>query len=254
VSTSTYLACAYYFSVPEFPSECPIVKDNALLIRDIILSKPGNPHVELGGQYDPHYEHKPAPQYKVCSESVRRKIKIAALSGQYENIFLLFRTNRVLLSGRGCSLLSGYYKVDINKIENDPNYDAPIIYAKEARFVDVTNSVDTREYVEETGNVRFPFYSDKNVEIRNLMTKWVETLDEKPNRLNDYISTTRELFKKVRLNEFNDGPYTDCINCHAEKCFLLKRIDKHGKIFNQLHPEVAKRLCLRFKQIYGSSP
>ena len=72
--------------------------DNSLLLRDILCcyktSKGYNDHIYWGGQYDPHYEHEMASQFKMCHKPYRNRIKKLVDSGLYDSIYLIFRGNK----------------------------------------------------------------------------------------------------------------------------------------------------------------
>jgi hypothetical protein len=82
------------------------------------------------------------------------------------------------------------------------------------------------------------------------MDTWVNALDQEPNRLKDYVLATNHTLRLFFANEFEDGPYQQCKNCKASKCYLMTRIRKSGKMCNQLSPERAQRMNIRLKQIY----
>jgi len=177
-----FLICVYYFSLPEFPNDCVIAKDNSLPVRDVLVSNPRNPHIELGGQYDPHYEHDPAPQFKMCARNARTKIMSLIDGDAYSKIYLLFRTNRVSLSKPNLHLISGYYDVDLDAVTIDPNYDQPVIYAKEARFTDLEAAIDISDFLTRHGYYRTHFSSQtKDGALEKTLSQWKERIKTAPN-------------------------------------------------------------------------
>ena len=157
-----FIQCTYYYSLPEFPQNCKIVNKNSLMVRDSLLANPNNPHVYYGGQYDPHYEHPNGPQYLVCHKSVRRKSKAIFDKKSYSDVYLLFRTTRKLLTNENDHLISGYYHINLDNIELDPEYEEPVLYAKDAKFVDTQESIDISAYLRKYSYYRTSFSTETN--------------------------------------------------------------------------------------------
>jgi len=244
-----YLTCVYYFSLPEFPQNCTIVRDNSLFVRDILVSNPYNRHIELNGQYDPHYEHDFAPQFKTCWERTRRRIMSIKNDNQYDEVYLLFRTSKMALSNTHTQYATGYYNVDLDKVDIDPNYEEPVIFAKEARFVDLKSAIKLSDFLKESRNRRFSFSSEtKNGFYRKDLEDWVARIGEAQNRLDDYINATRTLERFFRYYEYEDGMYTVCNDCvEIDNCPLIRRINRKGKVYHQLPEEIARRIDSYYK-------
>lgn len=246
-----FVVCVYYFSLPEFPDNCEIVNDNTLLIRDVLVSNPYNPHVEYGGQYDPHYEHDLAPEYKICSKKTRRKILLIKQHNSYEKIYLLFRTNRASLDGTNTQYISGYYDVDLEKCKIDPNYEGPVIYAKEARFLDIENAIDLSDFLVKSRNRRFPFSSEtKEGAFEGLLHDWTKRIEEECNFFDQYVNVTKSLKKIFKYCEFEDGVYPLCSKCkETKKCPLIRRIRKKGKLYHRLPNNIAAQINNYYKKM-----
>jgi hypothetical protein len=250
MSKSEFLICVNYYSLPEFPTNCRIVQDNSLLIRDNLVCNPRNDeHIKKGGQYDPHYEHEPAPQYMICMDGAREKIHSIASNGSYEKVYLLFRTGRVSLSRKTTHQIGGYYDVDLNKVTIDPEYETPIIYAEEAIFVDAKDAVDISEFQRINNTYRFWFSSEtRNGAFHKDLNSWKKKISMSQNRLKDYAEITERLEKIFKLNEFEEGMYGECKGCtHSAKCFLAKRIHRRGKLYHQLPRSIARKINRFYK-------
>ena len=246
-----YLTCVCYYSLPEFPKNCTIVMDNSLFVRDILVSNPNNRrHVEYGGQYDPHYEHDFAPQFKMCWQQTRRKIMSIKNNSLYDEVYLLFRTNKVSLSKTNAHYVTGYYNVDLENVDIDPDYEEPVIYAKEARFVDLKSAINVSDFLIRSQNYRFPFSSEtKKGSFREHLEDWVERIGKAQNLLDDYITVTKLLDKFFRYYEFEEGIYPVCKDCTAsDECPLIKRIHKKGKLYHQLPEDIARRINSYYKR------
>ena len=250
MSEDVFLICVYYFSLPEFPNNCAIAKNNSLPVRDVLVSNPRNPHIKYGGQYDPHYEHDFAPQFKMCARNARRKIMSLIDNDAYSQIYLLFRTNRVLLSKPNVHLISGYYDVDLDATAIDPNYDQPVIYAKEARFADLEAAIDISVFLKRHGYYRSPFSSEtKDGAFEKTLSQWKEKIRTAQNVLDDYIAVTKGLGNSFKYYEFEEGTYPLCRDCaEIDRCLLTKRIRKKGKLYHQLPKDIARRINRHYKR------
>lgn len=251
MSEDAFLICVYYYSLPEFPENCMIVKDNSLFIRDILVSNPLNPHIKLGGQYDPHYEHTSAPQYKMCSRETRRKVMSIVDYDKYDKVYLLFKTTRRLLSNVNVHYISGYYDINLNETVIDPDYEEPVLYAKEARFVDLGSAIDISDFLMETRFYRVRFSSETNDgEFRDELNSWKEKIKSAQNFLDNYIKVTKELSRIFKYHEFDEENYTPCDGCvDIQKCPLIRRIHGKGKLFHQLPEDIAGKINSHFKKI-----
>lgn len=240
----TFLTCIYYYSLPEFPESCAIVKNNSLFVRDILVCNPINQHVIYGGQYDPHYEHDFAPQFKMCWKETRRKIMPIKNENLYNEIYLLFRTTKVLLSKASIQCISGYYDIDIDKVDIDPDYEEPVLYAKEAKFVNSKSAISLADFLAKYPNHRFPFSSEtRNGIFKKHLMSWAKKIEKSQNHLDDYIEITRQVDKIFKYNEYEDGMYYLCEDCEdVDKCYLTKRINKKGKLYHQLPEDIASRI------------
>ena len=249
-----FLTCVYYFSLPEFPDNCRIVKDNNLFVRDVLVSNPSNPHVRYGGQYDPHYEHALAPEFKMCSKKTRKKIMSIVDAGSCERIYLLFRTTRTLLSKTNIHYVTGYYDVDMDKVCIDPNYEEPVIYAKEARFLDLKSAINISDFLLKTNYYQIPFSSEtKEGSFRELLYDWMEHIQKEQNFLNDYINVTKRLDGLFQYNEYEESKergYPICDNCaNIDECPLIRRIHKKGKLYHQLPRNIADTINSHHKRV-----
>jgi len=228
-----------------------IVRDNSLFVRDVLVSNRYNPHIKLGGQYDPHYENSPAPEYRTCQKNARMTIMSKITAGSYDRIFLLFRTNKSRLSVSGTQHIAGYYEIDEDRSCIDPAYEEPILYAKEARFTDIENAPDLLSYLKEYHNRRFFFSSEtEDGEFDRLLSKWRDMISSAPNLLPTYIMETKRLDGLFKYYEFNDGIYQKCEDCQqTQKCPLMKRINKKGKLYHQLPKDIALRIGKYYRSL-----
>jgi len=173
----------------------------------------------------------------MCWLNARRKIMSIISDRQYDKIYLLFRTNRVSLSKSNTQYVTGYYDVDLDNVNIDPDYEEPVIYAKEARFVDLKSAIDLSGFLKESHNQRFPFSTEtKRGSFRKHLNNWVEKIRKSQNFLDDYINITKMLDKLFKYYEFEEGIYPMCNDCiDTDECHLIKRIHGKGKLYHQLH-------------------
>jgi hypothetical protein len=241
---SIFVACVYYYSLPQFPNDCNVVKDNSLFIRDVLVSNRHNPHIKLGGQYDPHYENNPLPEYKMCWTNARRMIMSKIDAGTYDQIYLLFRTNKTRLCGGSTQNVAGYYEIDKDKTAIDPEYGEPLLHAREARFTNLENAPSLSSFLEKYRNPRFLFTSEtKNGEFNRLLDNWRNRIDAAPNLFSAYVEETKQLDRLFKYYEFDDQIYETCEDCsEIKRCPLMKRIHKKGKLYHQLPEDVALRI------------
>jgi hypothetical protein len=237
-----FIECLYYYTLPEFSNNCKIVNTNTLLVRDSLLANPTNPHINFGGQYDPHYEHPSGPQYLVCHKPVRRKIKKISDNKSYSEAYLLFLTTRPLLNRDKQHCISGFYHLDLGNVALDPEYKQPVLYAKNAKFVDVQDVIDVSGFLDKYNYYMTPFSTEtKNGSHRQQLEDWVTALRKCDNKLGAYIDLTKRLEQIFNYFEYEKGIYPVCKGCTgSERCYLVKRIKKNGKIFDQLPEDISK--------------
>lgn len=250
----TFAGCVYYYSLPEFPTDCVIVRNNSLFVRDVLVSNHYNPHIRLGGQYDPHYENRPAPEYKLCQKGARKKIMSKILAGDHDQIYLLFRTNKGRLLDRSTQHIAGYYAIDEHMSTINSEYEEPVLYAKEARFTDIENAPDLSSFLDQYHNRRFFFSSEtRNGKFNHLLGDWIDSLKSAPNLFPLYVTTTKQLDRLFKYYEFNDRIYEPCESCsETDKCPLVRRIRKKGKLYHQLPKDIALRIR-RYYRTLGES-
>jgi hypothetical protein len=171
-------------------------------------------------------------------------------NGTYDKVYLLFRTNKTLLSEKSTQHISGYYDVNLDKVEIDPNYEEPVLYAKKAHFVDFKEAIDLSGFLTRFPNPRFPFSSEtgdgKHKEYLEQLKKKISLAR---NRFDQYVEITKKLDKLFKYYEFEEGIYDVCENCSSiDKCLLIKRINKKGKLFHQLPVDIAIKINKHFKK------
>lgn len=197
--------CVYYYSLPEFPDDCAIVGDNSLFIRDVLVSNRLNPHIKLGGQYDPHYENGPVPEYKICQINARRMIMSKINARSYDRIYLLFRTSKTRLSGPSTQHVAGYYEIDKDRTSIDPEYEEPVLCAKEARFTNLENAPSLSSFLDRYRNYECPFSSEtRQGEFSPLLADWRTRISSAPNLLSNYIRATNQLDRLFKYYEFDE--------------------------------------------------
>jgi hypothetical protein len=185
----------------------------------------------------------------MCSKNTRRKIMSIKNNGAYDRVYILFRTNKTSLSGKSAQHISGYYDVNMEKIEIDPDYEEPVLYAKEAHFVDSKNAIDLSGFLSRFPNHRFPFSSETHDGcLREYLEQWRKKIGSGRNRLDRYVKLTRQLDRLFKYYEFEEGIYEVCEGCSSiNKCLLVKRIHKKGKLFHQLPVDIALKVNKYFK-------
>ncbi len=68
----------------------------------------------------------------------------------------------------------------------------------------------------------------------------INEIESKNNLLDDYIKETRKLEDIFHYYEYKDGYYSQCDECKGKnKCKLIKRINKEGKLKNRLPDEIS---------------
>ena len=239
---SPFIVSTYYYGLPEFPEKCPIVRDNTLLLRDILACSPNNDHVYLGGQFDPHYEGLPHSSYMKCWPKARSKIFEAAYSGKYDIIYMLFRTCKWKLEGKNEHYICGLYKVEVNDVKLDPNYNGPIITSSDSIFLNSDNSIKLDEFI------RYPIYSGGK--HSNKLDLWLEEiLNIQNNDLSDYCIETLRLKNIFKYYEFDRDCYDPCNNCDEKKCYLKKRIKSKKKLFAHTYDDSTRRINAYYKKL-----
>lgn len=236
-----FIVSTFYLGLPEFPESCPIVPDNSLLLRDVLTCSPNNDHVYLGGQFDPHYEGLPHSSYMKCWPKARSKLLDVANSGKHDVIYMLFRTCKWKLEGKNEHFVSGLYKVDINNVRLDPNYNGPIITSSKSVFMNSNNAIKLDNFI------RYPIYSDgKHAEK---LENWLEDLLKSNNNdIDFYCKETLRLKDIFKYYEFDDNCYEPCNNCNEQKCYLKKRIESKKKLFHHTYTDSAKRINAYYKK------
>lgn len=207
---SVYIVCVPYYSLPEFPSGCAIVKDHDILLRDILLCNRRNFHFKGGAQYDPHIE---ALDYMNCQPRVRQAIVDKA--GKYDDIYILFRTCFLKLRGRSEYRVAGYYRV--KPVFTESCRDAPVVKASVARFVSIKESVDITCVMNATRAFR-SCPTTENKEWRDRLNGWLSTLEnaqDLTNRYTEEIERLKVVFGEQEFAGLSQG-YPDCKGCRHE--------------------------------------
>jgi hypothetical protein len=163
-------------------------------------------------------------------------------------------TTRPSFSGPKHHCVSGYYKIDLQRVTIDSEYKEPVLLAQEARFVNIQNSIDVSGFLRNYPYYMVPFSSEtRNGIHKETLEEWVRILDRSPNQLEDYIALTKHLEEAFNYCEYENGVYSICRDCaDKKKCYLAKRIDKKGKVCDQLPKDVAFRINRHYKN--NSSP
>jgi hypothetical protein len=220
-----YAVCVPYYSIPEFPPECKIVKREGLLTRDVLLCNPVNSfHIQGGVQFDPHIE---TMEYINCQPKVR--LSIADKMENYDDVKILFRTRRLRIDGRSDVLVTGYYLVG-SASETEMCRDAPVIKALRARFVTANDAIDITALLDRTRAYRSCFTTE-NPEWGDRLRRWIQQIDKRRDATKKYVKEIRRLKRVYGKNEFRIGPvYGACGDCpHGNsRCCLFRRRDRYG--------------------------
>jgi hypothetical protein len=216
---SVFIVCVPYYSLPEFPSDCLIVKDHDILPRDILLCNKRNFHFKGGVQYDPYIE---ALEYRNCQPRIRQAI--ADKARKYDVIYILFRTCFLMLGRSSRYFVTGYYKV--LPVFTDSCRDAPVIKASVARFVSINESVDITCVMNTTRAFR-SCPTTENKEWRARLNDWLHQLEKAKDLTRRYIEEIERLkivFGEQEFSRSSQG-YLDCKNCRNENdlCPLVWR-------------------------------
>ena len=219
-----FIVCVPYYSLPEFPLDCAIVRDHDILPRDILLCNRGNFHFKGGVQYDPHIE---GLEYVNCQPLVRQAI--SCKTTDYADIYILFRTLFLRLGGSPKYRVTGYYKVD--PVFTTSCRDAPVIRACVAKFVSTEESIDITGVMKATKAFR-SCPTTENGEWRGPLTRWLSRLKSGQDLTCRYIEETERLKRIFGLQEFSafGQGYPDCRGCEREddSCPLVWRRRHRG--------------------------
>jgi hypothetical protein len=172
-----------------------------------------------------------------------------ANNSAFDHVFLLFRTSKASLSQKHTQHVIGYYDVDLNNVTLDTDYEEPIIYAKEAILVCQEDAVNISKFLKLSSNYGLPFDSDtQNGVFKKDLSSWKEKINSSRNYLKDYVGATKWLDQVFKRNEFEKGMYAECVDCpHNNECFLVRRINKKGKLYDQLPEDIAERINRYYK-------
>ena len=213
--------CVPYYSLPEFPESCRLVRIHDILPRDVLLCNPNNNiHRQIGFQLDPAIEY---GQYRVCEPKVRQGLK--ARAARYDTLYLLFRTRSIGLDDPPRIVVSGFFEV--SKCFPEGNTDEPIVTARKMRFVSRAHAIDITERLRSSGAFRCTPTSE-NAVWRGDLERWVSLLQSKRNRADDYVELTKDLKAAFKRNEFKYDRYAECDSCEyltgfRPKCPLVRR-------------------------------
>lgn len=203
---SVFCVCVPYFSLPEFPKSCALVRNKEILPRDVLLCNKTNAgHIEGGIQYDPNIEN---GEYRICEPPVRRSLKRKAKD--FDELYLIFRTRFIRLNGTSLYLVPGFYtiKKEFHKDERE----GPVILAETMKFVSIQDAVDISRQMEESRAFRASF-SSQNTSWSKRLVKWIEHLRSRKDQTTAYIDEIVRLKKAFKENEFGDSHYPVCDNC-----------------------------------------
>jgi hypothetical protein len=217
-----YAVCVPYYSIPEFPSDCRIVKRHGVVARDVLLCNPTNFHVWGGVQYDPHVE---TMEYMNCQPKVRRSIP--KKMENYDDVRILFRTRRLRLDGGSDELVTGYYIV--GSVSEAMCRDAPVIRASSIRFVAAADAIDITSLMSREKAYRSSFTTE-NSGWKPYLLKWIRHLDKQRDATKAYKKEIQSLKMIYKNNEFRLGDrYGACRNCSdGDQCFLVRRRRRCG--------------------------
>ena len=242
-----FSVCVPYYSLPEFPRFCILIRNHDILPRDILLcNETNNDHIKEGAQYDPNIEN---GEYRLCEPPVRRSLKKKA--DIYDELYLLFRTRYFQLNRERKYLVTGFYKVkkEFDKEERE----GPIIYAKNMRFVSISDSVDITKRIIDSRAYRPPLTSE-NEKWKDDITEWIHQLEEKKDQTEVYISKINRLKRVFKENEFKNRPYSECTSCKfvnmkRSSCPLIWRQNNRKQMpNNRMH--YTKSLDKFYNQIF----
>jgi hypothetical protein len=218
-----YAVCVPYYSTPEFPSDCRIMKQRGIAARDVLLCNRSNFHVRDGVQYDPHIE---TFEYINCQPIVRRSILRRVQD--YDDVRILFRTRLFRIDGSSRVIVTGYYVVD--PASNEICREAPVIKASGARFVVGLDAVDVTRLLSKTKAYRSCF-TTLNPEWRPHLLRWIRRIDDRRDSTKDYVGEIQRLKKIYKENEFSNGLlYDACGDCSDKNhlCPLVLRRRSYG--------------------------
>lgn len=222
-----FYACVVYFSLPNFPETCKLVRYHDIVPRDVLLCNRINDHHIKGGmQYDPHIE---SAEYAICEPRVRKSFQNK--SDLYNNMYLIFRTR--YFNGHGSSkyLVTGFYEIE-KKFDGPESREAPIIHAKSMHFISIKDSIDITEKMDKEQAFRCSFTSN-SADWKEDLVSWVNRIGKCENQSSRYIEEINHLKNIFKENEFEGKNYTNCSSCeysHANNPCPLTWRRYHRKI------------------------
>lgn len=200
-----FFVCVYYFSHPEFPKECNLVRNHGILLRDILVANPSNDtHRKEGYQYDPAVD---VGEYRVCQKNTRLGIKKRL--DKYDELYLLFRTRYVKINKDKPVLVSGFFKVDKDLTREQEDH---TIYASKMHFNSVDDAIDITAFMKKKRAHRASPNSE-NQRWGDALESWFEHIANHPNRIRRYKNLSQTLKIAFKANEFQNERYSECTLC-----------------------------------------
>lgn len=217
----------YYYSLPEFPKECKIIKDNSIILRDLFLCV-NNYHYEYPRFEDFSYDD-------ICrGRNIRKLLK----SKDPDNYILLFTRYR-FLNRKEKSYIIGYFKVGekyLRKFKNlrkSVNKESWGFEASEVFLIrrneDFLTDYNYRSVPSSDGT------GEMSKELPNILNKFLN-LNPELNVKDLYQSETNRIINLLTTEKGLKFIERNCINgsCNTKKCHLrkvLKRVSSQGKIY-----------------------
>jgi hypothetical protein len=226
-----FIVCVPFYSLPEFPKICRIIKNHNVILRDVLLcNKTNTIHIEAGIQFDPHIE---TQEYKYCEPRVRAMLM--KRQNDYDELYILFRTRYLHLYGPSKYYVVGYYEMEKKFTELIDS--SPVIHAKRIKFVSITDAIDVSKRI-----VRFKAFracpTTMNKKWQSFLEWCLERLDEGQDLTKKYIEETIRLKSIYKANEFREqNYYEDCNTCNYKDmggliCPLIWRRITYGPLVN----------------------
>ncbi len=208
-----------FYPLPPFPEGCRIVKENDIIIRDILHCYPRRKGEIENGPYLEGYMNDGQMDYLFYFEEISELIQ------KYATVYFLFRVRY------SRDLLIGYCKTD-GKYCKEIKPGIYILPAQEAHFTsqviditEITGVYNLENKIMKSNSINHPEYND-------ILKEWLEKLKKTKNEIDLFISKSKNL-RQIREESEKDTGYFEkkCSGCSFFKkkdCPLWNKLLKTG--------------------------
>ncbi|MCK4442935.1 MAG: hypothetical protein KAW09_00215 [Thermoplasmata archaeon] len=208
----------YYYSLPEFPENCKLVRSRELMLRDVFICNPTNrDHCRYPIFEDHSYD-------EGCHA---REVRTILDREKNERCVLLY-TRYIRLDGSNGNYVVGIYDV-----------------GKEIRR-DGERGFKSKNPILLDKNKMLPIpYSSRGVprswgeaSISKRLNAYVEVIKklEKFNCQQEYRRETQRLLRMLGAADTRSEIVRTCLECNSSSCYLLKRLARDANYLDRLYP------------------